>query len=199
MSLLTFKMNYNGYMKFLFIANRFCLDLVNTVVASCGEELDLLTDTAQVSVWLDAQGLSLSESMTESDFEQLKELRVLIRKWVLRKEQGASEVVNGLIVLNRYLGQQPVVNKLTVNEGEFSFQALGRTLSPQGLLSKVATDFANLLVAGELAQVRQCSADRCILIFLDTSKSKRRCWCSMKGCGNRAKASAFYRSRRMHI
>nr|WP_260152271.1 CGNR zinc finger domain-containing protein [Hoyosella altamirensis] len=39
--------------------------------------------------------------------------------------------------------------------------------------------------------VRAC--DRCGWFYLDTSRSRRRRWCSMKTCGNQAKA-ARYRS-----
>jgi predicted RNA-binding Zn ribbon-like protein len=59
------------------------------------------------------------------------------------------------------------------------------------LLWPVAWSAANLLASGP-SRVRQCEAEGCGWLFLDTSKNGRRQWCSMKGCGNRAKARRHY-------
>jgi hypothetical protein len=37
---------------------------------------------------------------------------------------------------------------------------------------------------------------RCSLLFVDTSRSGRRRWCSMERCGNRAKVAAHRRRRK---
>lgn len=195
MPLLTCKSNYNGYMKFIFIANRFCLDLVNTVVTLNGKETDLLIGPSQVQAWLDLQGLSLTERISEPDLEQLKELRALIRQWVTLKPQSVTRDLNRL---NTYLEAGQFTKKLIVEEGGvFSFETSDHSLSPKSLLTKVANDFANLLVTDKLSQIKLCSGEACVLVFLDVSKSKRRRWCSMKACGNRAKASAFYQNRKV--
>ena len=44
-----------------------------------------------------------------------------------------------------------------------------------------------LLVGEERERVRKCGASDCDVYYLDTSKGRRRQWCSMKGCGNREK------------
>ncbi|MBW8872916.1 MAG: CGNR zinc finger domain-containing protein, partial [Leifsonia sp.] len=36
-------------------------------------------------------------------------------------------------------------------------------------------------------RIRECSAEDCRLVYLDTSRSGTRRWCSMHRCGNRAK------------
>lgn len=179
-------------MKFLFIANRFCLDLVNTIVADDGTETDLLIDRASVSMWLDAQELSLSQPMQAEHMSELKALRSLIRQWVLSEPQSDREISKGVEALNIYLDQHQTVKQLVVSDDKFHLETKQEALNPQSLLRKVALDFAELLAADQLPFVRQCSGERCILLFLDVSKSKRRRWCSMEGCGNRAKASAFY-------
>jgi predicted RNA-binding Zn ribbon-like protein len=46
------------------------------------------------------------------------------------------------------------------------------------------------------AFVRRCSNPACPLLFLDTSKSGRRRWCSMQTCGNRSKVAAHYQRSR---
>lgn len=185
-------------MKYIFIANRFCLDLVNTIVAGNGHETDLLTHPADVSDWLGAQELYLGEAINEADLKRLKDLRALIRHWVLHKHQNTKSTAKSITILNTYLSQRQAAKKLVAEENEFRLEAVDEKLSAAGLLIKVAEDFATLLAAGQLEQVKQCSAESCILVFLDTSKSKRRRWCSMSSCGNRAKASAFYHSNKAH-
>jgi predicted RNA-binding Zn ribbon-like protein len=40
-------------------------------------------------------------------------------------------------------------------------------------------------------RLRMCQGPNCAWVFVDTSKSGRRCWCDMKVCGNAAKARRF--------
>ena len=186
-------------MKFIFIANNFSLDLVNTLINVNGQETDLLLENSDVSAWLDVQGLSLSRAMNTKEFEQLKELREVIKSWILlRSEIKQSHLSQSLRTLNKYLNQQNATKKLIQNQDGFSYETQDQQLSPQSLLAKVASEFAGILVAGDLEKVKQCSAQQCILVFLDTSKSNRRRWCSMNVCGNRAKASSFYQNHKVH-
>jgi predicted RNA-binding Zn ribbon-like protein len=52
----------------------------------------------------------------------------------------------------------------------------------------VARSAADLLTSSDLAALRLCAADTCAWLFLDTSRNGSRRWCSMRTCGNRAKA-----------
>ena len=62
----------------------------------------------------------------------------------------------------------------------------------------VARSTADLLTSGNLDRVSQCSDAVCGWLFIDTSKNHSRRWCSMGGCGNRAKARRHYeRTRKM--
>jgi predicted RNA-binding Zn ribbon-like protein len=64
--------------------------------------------------------------------------------------------------------------------------ALDRMLWP------IARSAAELLTAPELARVRECAGHPCGWLFLDASRNHSRRWCSMAGCGNRAKAKRHY-------
>lgn len=57
----------------------------------------------------------------------------------------------------------------------------------------VAWSAAELLSSERLALVHECAGEDCSWLFLDTTRNHSRRWCDMKGCGNRAKARAFYR------
>ena len=52
----------------------------------------------------------------------------------------------------------------------------------------VARSAADLLTSVDLRSLRVCAADACAWLFLDTSRNGSRRWCSMRTCGNRAKA-----------
>ncbi len=51
-------------------------------------------------------------------------------------------------------------------------------------------------IARERERLRVCAGADCGRVFLDRSRGKRRRWCSMQGCGNRAKVASFRRRAR---
>lgn len=61
------------------------------------------------------------------------------------------------------------------------------------VLWPIARSAAELLDSDEVKLVRECPGDDgCGWLFIDTSRNHRRRWCSMDGCGNRAKARRHY-------
>ena len=71
--------------------------------------------------------------------------------------------------------------------------ALDRMLWP------VLRSAVDLLTSAELARVKECPGlGDCGWLFLDTSKNGSRRWCSMEGCGNRAKGRRHYQRTRAH-
>jgi predicted RNA-binding Zn ribbon-like protein len=61
--------------------------------------------------------------------------------------------------------------------------------SPRRALGTVALDAAALLgSADERARLRICASDTCSARFYDRSPGAARRWCSMRACGNVAKA-----------
>jgi predicted RNA-binding Zn ribbon-like protein len=46
-------------------------------------------------------------------------------------------------------------------------------------------------------RIRACAGHDCVLHFYDASRAGRRQWCSMAGCGNRAKARRHYERSRL--
>ncbi len=59
-------------------------------------------------------------------------------------------------------------------------------------LWRIALSLAELLTSEDLQNVRRCDDPECVWLFLDVSKNHKRRWCSMDGCGNRAKARRRY-------
>ena len=63
------------------------------------------------------------------------------------------------------------------------------------LLGRIAEAALELFANADPSHIRKCARPECVLYFLDTTKNHRRQWCSMAGCGNRAKASRFRKRR----
>lgn len=60
------------------------------------------------------------------------------------------------------------------------------------MLWPILRSVADLLTSPELSRVKMCADPGCGWLFVDRSKNGRRSWCSMRDCGNRAKARRFY-------
>jgi len=96
---------------------------------------------------------------------------------------------NDLAVINRWAAEPLPIPQLG---------AQGLTWSGYGVragLAAVAKDGVELLGGPLAPRVRKCANKGCAILFVDTSRSGRRRWCSMSACGNKAKVGAF-RSRR---
>jgi predicted RNA-binding Zn ribbon-like protein len=115
-------------------------------------------------------------------------LREALRRTLAAAFSGEPLPAHDLATLNSYAADEPPLI----------------SLSPTGALLKAATDpvrcalsalardgIATIARRGQ--DLRRC--DGCGELFLDDSRGKRRRWCSMERCGNRAKV-AGYRARR---
>jgi predicted RNA-binding Zn ribbon-like protein len=69
---------------------------------------------------------------------------------------------------------------------------------PLRALAPIARSIADLAASGRGAEVRRCANPRCFLFFRDSSRARRRRWCSMAVCGNRMKVAAHARRHGRH-
>jgi predicted RNA-binding Zn ribbon-like protein len=67
---------------------------------------------------------------------------------------------------------------------------------PDTILGPIALSAVGLMREGDPTRVKQCSGEHCGWVFFDLSKNKRRRWCEMSVCGNRAKAKRHASARR---
>lgn len=98
-----------------------------------------------------------------------------------------------LRLVNAFLGAALRRRRLELrgNRYDWSWTAPGsRPLD--AFLSPIVLAAAELLTSPQRLKVRACAAEDCGWLFLDTSRSGRRRWCTMQSCGNRAKARRFY-------
>ena len=175
-----------------FIANNLALDFVNSVFGTGQERHDCFTDDQSVVAWLQAAGMlsATAEAPPAGLAAMARELR-----------EAAGQLINAARLGQP--GEHRLVNQI-LDDGRstralawdcararFAWVERRQGNSASSLLEPVAVALASLLTDGDLRQIRQCEAHDCTLLFLDTTKSKRRRWCSMAACGNRMKVAAF--------
>jgi predicted RNA-binding Zn ribbon-like protein len=97
-------------------------------------------------------------------------------------------------LVNRWLGRATPRNRLARVGKGVSWAAPGRERL-DGVLAPVLWSAGDVLTQASALQLKLCAAPSCGWLFLDASRKASRLWCSMEGCGNRAKAKRHYRRR----
>lgn len=197
--------------KFFLIAGNLSVDFVNTEIVENGAAKDLLADFADLAAWAAATNL-LEESEAKklvADWSgrkavrevlvQAKSFRKILREMVAGLAQGEAASETAIAAINAEVKNQS--GAIEVRKTENGFEKLFRAdfREPRQLLAPVAESAADLLCYGNPVFLKKCEGDGCVLYFYDTTKNHSRRWCSMAGCGNRAKAAAFYQRRRKSL
>ncbi len=198
---------------FILLGNLPWLDLVNTEAMSEGEPVDLLSGFGDLLAWLKEAGI-ITESAARSAQERLEgrseaaaafrqaiALRSQLRRMAERLTDGKSPTDEQIDTINRVLAERPTHQRLVRKAKGFAVTRIPERETALQLLAPIAESAAWLLEQGNLELLRRCENPHCILYFYDTTRNGGRRWCSMAGCGSRAKAAAYYerqRSRKRH-
>jgi predicted RNA-binding Zn ribbon-like protein len=78
-------------------------------------------------------------------------------------------------------------------ENGFYWHMTGNKAKLDWILNPVIRSAADLLISEEFSRIKKCADPTCGWLFLDISRNRSRRWCDMRDCGNRAKASRFYK------
>lgn len=196
--------------QFFFIAGNLSLDFINTEIAENGLPRDLLTDFTDVAAWAVASDLiekSKAEKLIvnwsreqdlETVFTQAIHFRKILREMFVGLTQSKTIDRKAIAAINAEIRNQS--GSIEVRETENGFEKLFRAdfQNPRQLLAPIAESAADLLCYGNPQYLRKCESADCVLYFYDTTKNHSRRWCSMAGCGNRAKAAAFYQRNKLN-
>src|SRR5256712_7708540 len=109
--------------------------------------------------------------------------------------EGKRPPPQRLEVLNRALAEALAHRRVVQAGREFSL-GWDDTDDLRRMLWPVALSAVELLAGDHAAPVKLCGmreATGCSWLFVDDSRNGSRRWCSMKDCGNRAKARRHYR------
>jgi predicted RNA-binding Zn ribbon-like protein len=165
------------------------IDLLNTRWLDAGVRHDLLADVAGLELWLGTETVrrALGDEVA-ADQEVLE--RLLQVRTALGGLVGASAPFDDAAFrpLNAVLARGRIGRSLQV-AGPASEVHVDE---PSWRPAWVAADDYLRLLADRPERIRPCASEDCVLHFYDVSKNGTRRWCSMAGCGNRAKAMRHY-------
>ncbi|MYV51776.1 ABATE domain-containing protein [Streptomyces sp. SID3212] len=188
-----------GSYEWRFDSGRVCLDLVATgePAPRGAERAERLDRVERLERWLVGSGLvPEGTALVAVDagwvgrFAELREgIDLLVRAEIEGYDAGgALERVNALAA-----GAPPGIRAVRDEDG-----ALVRVLAGEpgceALLAAIARDAVDLLTdPAARSRLRQCDGDSCRRMYLDTSRGRRRRWCSSEVCGNRERVARHRR------
>lgn len=158
------------------------LDFVNTVSWGDGAEERLRTYDDFLA-WCRAAGVPVGKGRNARVLRKALQLRATLHRVFLTRRGEAD--------FDAFLA--PALRQLIVRRGKWT---LREPSHPDAPLWWIAWEAANLMTSDAMVNVRRCSNDNCLWLFIDESRRHNRRWCEMRVCGSRAKARAFYARRR---
>ena len=184
-----------------------CLDFVNTVhcygCTDLGEYLntydDLVAWSRHVGTITDDEAQKISHradsrpSEARSAHRRAIELREAIYRIFTMPLETHSPVREDLAAFNHYLSEAMTGSRIVKTREGYHWDMTADKEKLDWILNPVIRSAADLLVSEEIRQVKRCADPICGWLFLDISRNRSRRWCDMADCGNRAKASRFYK------
>jgi predicted RNA-binding Zn ribbon-like protein len=167
-------------------------DFVNTLDRE--EGTDEVATPSALAAWLVDRGLlPVSESaLSEADHARAMELREALRRMALANN-GEPPSAAAAAIVERH-AREALLEARFPPEGGWRFEP--RASGMAGSLGRVVAILVEAMAAGDWSRLKACSADNCQWLFYDASKNHSGHWCSMRVCGNRAKARQFRARRR---
>jgi predicted RNA-binding Zn ribbon-like protein len=144
-------------------------DLLNTLDVDAGT--DALDDERSAAAWLTQHGYS-----GDVDAENLTLARGV--RAALRGELGEAPAPMPHIAV-----------QVVIDEEGPRLAGAGTPL--QRVLGEALAEAVALRATGEWSRLKTCAMDSCRWVFFDASRNRSGRWCSMSGCGNKAKTAAY--------
>ncbi|GAA1186731.1 CGNR zinc finger domain-containing protein [Streptomyces hebeiensis] len=186
-----------------FDSGRVCLDLLATGEPVAGRQ-ERIDGAVPLGQWLVGAGLVPEGTpLTAVDarwvraFAELRgRLGELVRAELRAELDGRppSDATAALARVNALAaGAPPALRAVRGADGTL-VRALDAEPECAALLAVVARDAVELLTdPAARARLRQCEGDSCRRVYLDTSRGRRRRWCSSEVCGNRERVARHRR------
>lgn len=177
-----------------FDAGRICLDLLATTHPE--ERLDA---PEPLRAWIVRSGLvPAATDLAHVDATWLvgfRELRGRIGQLVRsRPSTEARSYDLALAHLNDRARVAPPAPRAVHAEDGALVRELAGPPECEALLAVIARDAVELLTDPVArASLRECEGDNCPIVYLDTSRGRRRRWCSSEVCGNRERVARHRR------
>ncbi|MEO6941557.1 MAG: CGNR zinc finger domain-containing protein [Terrimesophilobacter sp.] len=176
-----------------FDAGSIALDFAHTggfprtesTVARRSSASELLQSPADLGRWLSERLPRVDPAVSERELSDALGLRAAIASIALSIVRRERPTASDIDIVNLFAAMPDIPPTLT---GGTRQAGAGQARTTQAL-SLIARDAVSMF-GDEAARLRQCAASDCELVYVDTSRSGNRRWCSMQRCGNRAKVRA---------
>jgi predicted RNA-binding Zn ribbon-like protein len=175
------------------LGGRPALDLVNTLRERWRRRVETLVTPADLERWLIEAGVMAPHAgiaVAPEVIDEARALREAIDACVTALVEDApapAAAVRRIDGWLKYAGARPAL--LLGADGVPALGERGEGHSPRRALGAIALDAARMLGdPSQRARVRVCASETCSARFYDRSPAGRRRWCSMRTCGNEAKA-----------
>ena len=175
------------------LGGRPALDLANTLRERWRRRVETLVTPGDLEVWLVQAGVmteSTDFAVTPDVLADARDLREAIDACATALVTGApapADAVRHIDGWLKFAGARPAL--VLDAAGVPALGERGAGHSPRRALGAIALDAARMLGdPAERVRVRVCASDTCSARFYDRSPAGRRRWCSMRTCGNEAKA-----------
>jgi predicted RNA-binding Zn ribbon-like protein len=188
------------------LGENLAVDFANTVSAPGAEGAlrgwaDLVDFLELRGAFTRSQGGEL-RTMGETDarrcgaaFSCALQFRETVRAMVAAMAAGRPVRASWIREVNQALGWGTGAERLLRDGPGWRLDLVADCEDPKRVLAPLARSLAVLLARGRGGELRKCANPRCMLYFRDTSRTRRRRWCSMAVCGNRMKVAAHARRR----
>ena len=155
---------------------------------------EAIRDADALNAWLVERFPEVAPTAGERELRDAGALRSAIGRLARQASAGDDLSPDDVDVINLFAAT-PDIPPVLAGGG----RQAGRTNArPHQALGSLARDAVRLFGPDIDGRIRECSADDCRLVYLDTSRSGTRRWCSMQRCGNRAKVRA-HRARAVEL
>ncbi len=172
------------------LGGRPALDFVNTFRERWWRQVETLVTPGDLAAWcVQAKLLAQPVNVGEERLREARQLREAINAGVAALLDRRAVPTSTVTEINAWL-PLGVAHLQLINDADGTL-VLEEAPPHDGLghaLALIAEDAAGLFGTEERARLRICASDTCSARFFDASRAGTRRWCSMRYCGNAAKA-----------
>jgi predicted RNA-binding Zn ribbon-like protein len=170
------------------LRERAVLDFLATVAERGTTDAEYLRRPHDLAAWaVQARVLTEPVPVTLGDLAQAVALREAMYRLLDALIDGTPLPAADRDAVNAAVRHALPVRQLT------SSGTVTRTGTIDAVLASLAADCLELYDSPDRQLLRRCDDPTCTRLYLDRSRGRRRRWCDMKGCGDRAKAAAYRR------
>jgi predicted RNA-binding Zn ribbon-like protein len=168
------------------------VDFVNTRRERWRRGVETLVTPEDLATWLVRAGvMETPAAVSRKVLAQAIDLREAIDTLLVGaiEDGGAAAPTEAITLIDDWLVFAGVRPQLVAGDGGVPLLTERAAAdSPRRALGTIALDAATMLGTDQRARIRICASETCSGRFFDRSPAGGRRWCSMRTCGNEAKA-----------